>query len=166
MSRYQDLYDFIIGLDERRLRNVIYNFFVKIEELTYITHGSLEYGADLILYQTEKNDILGRVMVILFQIKKGELNSIVWRNSLHSQLYELYDREIKIPPFDSNLIPRRIVLITSGKMTENVITIIHRMNSKNHIPIEYFDGRRLVELLISRGYDLNQAKLDYEREPK
>jgi hypothetical protein len=165
LKESEKLYDFIKELDEEKFRNILYNYFVNFEELVYLTHGSLEYGADLILYQPGRKDILDRVVVFLFQIKKGDINNTIWRSSLHSQLYELYDREIKFPPYDSEHIPRRIILITSGEIKDNAVTDIRRMNIKHHIPIEYFDGPRIVEFLINRGYNLDQAKQDYERAP-
>jgi hypothetical protein len=52
-------------------------------------------------------DILGRGLIVFIQIKKGKIDVPTWRGSIHSQLYELYDREINTPPYDTNDIPRR-----------------------------------------------------------
>jgi hypothetical protein len=44
-------------------------------------------------------------------------------------------------------LPRRVVLITSGIISEPVQYRITRMNRKNHIPIETFDGSQFATLM-------------------
>jgi hypothetical protein len=70
---------------------------------------------------------------------------------LHSQIYELYDREINSQSDTSPDPSRRIVLITTGKIQERVKYMITRMNKKHHMPVEYLDGRQLATLLYDKG---------------
>jgi hypothetical protein len=159
-SDFRDLLGYVQRCSESELRNITTNFFIGKGFLTYLTHGSLERGADVVLYLSKDKDILGRGQIFFFQIKKGKINSKVWREGLHSQLYELYDREIDYPPYDSVHMPRRIVLITSGIIEYPIKEKINRMNAKHHIPIEYFDGPEFIQYLLDNDYTYAEAKRD------
>lgn len=150
-----DILKYIQRRSEDELRFIISNFFCKefnSISLSKLVHGSFERGADVILCFDRERDILGRGFLVLIQVKKGNVDLPIWRKSLHSQLYECYDREINTQPHTSTDIPRRVVLITSGIIVDKVQYCITRMNKKNHIPIETFDGPQFATLLNDKGY--------------
>lgn len=142
-------------LHENELRFIISNFFCKEFDsvsLSKLVHGSFERGADVILCFDKEIDVLGRGFIILIQVKKGNIDLPTWRKSLHSQLFECYDREVNTQPYTSMDVPRRVVLITSGIISEPVQYRITRINKKNHIPIETFDGSQFATLMNKKGY--------------
>lgn len=47
------------------------NFFRKEKDLTYLTHGAMEHGADVLMFLDPKEDFLKRGQLIFIQIKKG-----------------------------------------------------------------------------------------------
>lgn len=165
LEELKDFYDFIKTVSEKQLRNILYHFFTNNIKFTHLTHGQYEEGADLIFYKNNKDDELGKIQAYLFQIKKGDITTAEWRKSLHSQLYELYDRELVHPLYNSNSIPRRIILITSGIIKDPIPKKIARMNEKNHIPIEYFDGKILIDFLLKNGYTKAEASSIMNKDP-
>jgi hypothetical protein len=84
-------------------------------------------------------------------MRKRGIRKPLWRKSLHSQIYEPYDREINSQSDTSPDPSRRIVLITTGKIQERVKYMITRMNKRHHMPVEYLDGRQLATLLYDKG---------------
>jgi Restriction endonuclease len=159
-SDFAELLEYIQKCSESQLRNIITNFFVGKGIMTRLTHGPLERGADIILSLVKNKDVIGRGQIFFFQVKKGKINTKIWREGLHSQLYELYDREIDVAPYDSAHMPRRIVLVTSGVIEEPVRQKMHRMNIKHHIPIEFLDGSELTQFLLDNDYEILSAKRD------
>ena len=157
-AKFDELYEYLQEQSESKLRNILANYFCKYSPLTYLTHGVFEKGADLVLLLDRSKDILRRGQIFFFQVKKGRINSKIWREGLHSQLYELYDREISLQAYNYHQIPRRVVLVTSGIIEQEIKEKIYRINVKHHLPIESIDGPELATLLLSNGYGRENAK--------
>jgi hypothetical protein len=62
---------------------------------------------------------------------------------LYGQLTQLYCKPPDLLAV-SNDIPRRIVLVTSGEITQQVKVEVGHWNAKLPIPIEVFDGKHLA----------------------
>ncbi|MPZ08142.1 MAG: hypothetical protein GEU26_17290 [Nitrososphaeraceae archaeon] len=60
-------------MKEDKFRRLIFGFFVTKGNLTYVTHGKLENGADLILMLQQSDDILRRGQYFYFQAKTGKI---------------------------------------------------------------------------------------------
>ena len=150
-KRHDELLTRIASLDEPELRNLIMSIFGKIGYVTYYTHGASEHGADVTLEIQSTEDPLRRGQYILFQVKAGNIGKETWQSILYGQLTELYCKPIDLIAINES-IPRRIVLVTSGDITQPVMVEIGHWNAKLPIPIEVLDGRRLTEFLLEMEY--------------
>jgi Restriction endonuclease len=143
----------IIKLSEDQFRRVIIDFFQKCGFNVKDHHGSRELGADIIVLLKEKDDILLRGQILFIQVKVGVINSNKWRTEISNQLHALRDRHPHIPNVNSSL-SRRIVLITTGKLTKDVNDYIDGYNLKNDVPIEVFSEQDCAELFYNKGYKM------------
>jgi hypothetical protein len=60
---------------------------------------------------------------------------------------------------DKNL-SRRIVLVTSRKIYQEVTNSILNLNDKEKIPIEAFDGQHFTKLLVGKNYKVGDFEGD------
>jgi hypothetical protein len=56
-------------------KNVIINFLRRERHLTYITHGVLEHGADVLMFLDPDEDFLGRGQLTFIQVKRGDVTT-------------------------------------------------------------------------------------------
>lgn len=166
MASKLSICEYIETLNEDRLRRLIYGFFLQ-ENLTYITHGVLESGADIILILKQNKDVLQRGQVFYFQVKAGKINTAVWRNSLHSQLLELYNRPLNLAsPINDDNVSRRIILVTNSSINQDVISKIQNHNRKHYLPIECLIGMEFSAMLGEKGLSIDSiAELSNIRYP-
>ncbi len=155
------------SLDEISYQHVIVNYFREIKHLVYHTHGPGEHGADVIMYLPPSEDFLGRGEIVFIQIKQGDIALPEWHRKLNGQLTELYCRNHRFPNISREL-SRRIVLITSGSIKPEVVTAINDWNERLPIPIEFFDGRQMANMIFAAPYrteNIEELRRDpYERE--
>lgn len=80
----------------------------------HFTHGRGEIGKDFIAKRVEG----GAEYQYAIQSKKGDINQLDFRNNIMGQLLEASLLGLSHPQFDRNL-PRRVVLVTSGRLAGN-----------------------------------------------
>jgi hypothetical protein len=80
----------------------------------HFTHGGGEIGKDFIAKKFED----GTEYQYAIQSKKGHINQPEFRNNIMGQLLEASLLGLSHPQFDRNL-PRRIILVTSGRLSGN-----------------------------------------------
>ena len=151
---FENLYHKLLSLDEKSYRFIVVNFFRSHRHLTYITHGPLEHGADLLMLIEHNDDFIGRGQLVFIQVKRGHLKLGDWHSKLNGQLTELYCRSSGRPNI-SNDLPRRIILMTSGLPEQGVLDAIINWNTKLPVPVELIDGRQFAYMLHSEGIDLS-----------
>jgi hypothetical protein len=108
------------------------NFFLGHGFLAEDTHGSTEHGVDMIVNINESEDILGIGQLLFIQLKSIDIKLAEWRKTVLGQMIELQSR----PPIllnSSKIVSRRIVLMTSGKIHQQVVEEITHYNKKNQI---------------------------------
>jgi hypothetical protein len=150
---------YVERLDEDRFRRLIYGFFVEQDILVYVTHGRLESGADIVLVMKDSNDILQRGQVFYFQVKAGNINTKIWRQSLHSELMELFDRPLNLSnPISDDCVSKRIILITNSSINQDVISKIQNFNRKHYLPIELINGMEFSKLLEKRKLTIQRIE--------
>jgi len=107
---------------------------------------------DIVLLYKSDDDVLLRGQLFLIQVKIGKIDTGVWRRSVHSQLMELLYNPLNISPFDSKELSRRVVLITSGVINDNVKERITDINNRHLFPIEYLEGYDFAGILYNYNY--------------
>jgi hypothetical protein len=80
----------------------------------HFTHGGGEIGKDFIAKRVED----GTEYQYAIQSKKGDINQSEFRNNIMGQLLEASLLGLSHPQFDRDL-PRRIILVTSGRLSGN-----------------------------------------------
>jgi len=80
----------------------------------HFTHGGVEFGKDFIAKRIED----GIEYQYAIQSKKGDINQSLWRNEVRGQLEEAILSDLSHPQFATNL-PRKAVLVTTGRLTGN-----------------------------------------------
>ena len=80
----------------------------------HFTHGRTEIGKDFIAKKQQN----GIEYQYALQSKKGDINQAEFRNNVMGQLREASVLGLSHPQFDRNL-PRRVVLVTSGRLIGN-----------------------------------------------
>jgi hypothetical protein len=140
----------LVTYTEPQLRYLLTNFFNKIGFANYF-HGNIEHGADIELILPERDDPIGIGQVCFFQVKSGNIDNNIWRATLCGQMVELMIRPVTTPNI-SEYLARRIVLVTSGKITPSVVTSINNWNKRIQVPIEVLDGHKLANLLARSNY--------------
>jgi hypothetical protein len=80
----------------------------------HFTHGGVEFGKDFIAKRVEGETTYQYAI----QSKKGDINQSLWRNEIRGQLEEAILSDLSDPQFDTNL-PRKAVLVTTGRLTGN-----------------------------------------------
>jgi hypothetical protein len=153
------LYRRLLDLTEEQLRRLMVNFFLEQGFLAEDTHSSSEHGADIIVTVNEGEDILGIGQLLFIQLKSTDVKLSFWKKNLFAQLLELRVR----PPIllnSSKIASRRVVLMTSGKIHQQVVEEINHTNEKDQIPFEVLDGKRIAKLLFDRKYPPKQIDND------
>lgn len=144
---------FVGTLSEDSLRLLVKNLFRREFKIAAeITHGPGEHGADVIAGVGPDDDPMEKHQVFLIQVKTGDVGLSEWRSGLCGQLAELYHRTHTIPGLGDTL-PRRILLIVSGRLKPEVLHSINEWNAKLPIPVELMDGIGFAEFLHARVYD-------------
>jgi hypothetical protein len=152
---------YIEQLDEDRFRRLIYGFFVSQGILTHITHGRLESGADIVLVMKQSQETLQRGQIFYFQVKSGKINTKIWREGLHSELMELFDRPLRLAmPISDDNVSKRIILITNSSINQDVISKIQNFNRKHYLPIETITGMEFSQLLLHHDSTLTIEKIE------
>lgn len=80
----------------------------------HFTHGGVEFGKDFIAKKIEN----GIEYQYAIQSKKGDINQSLWRNEIRGQLEEAILSDLSHPQFNTKL-PRKAVLVTTGRLTGN-----------------------------------------------
>jgi hypothetical protein len=163
-EEYKLIYQKIIKLQESELRNLVINVFDRDANLVQLTHGAVEYGADIILEIPKYTDLIGRSQIFLFQVKAQDIDMADWRKSINGQLTQMYCRPYMQLGVDE-MAPRRLILITSRSIKESVKQAIHHWNSKLPIPIEAFDGTKFSHLLDQK-YSIKASEIDELIQPR
>lgn len=118
----------------------------------HFTHGQAEFGKDFIARRHEPD---GDVQYA-FQTKCGDVNQPQWRNEIQGQMLEAAVSGLSHPAFDTS-IPRRSVLVLSGRLTGNAPVAFqdfnHQLRQLRCAPAECWDRERLIELFIEHGPD-------------
>lgn len=149
---------------EKKFRNLIINFFRKRGYLTYAKHSTTEHGLDILMVLSKENDPLGRGQFFLFQAKIKNITTSKWQNGLHAQIHDLLYRPIKYQAYNSNLVPKRIILITNGCIDEYVETSLDNMNQRILLPIETYDGLTFANILLANDYTVQDIEKDCDDE--
>jgi hypothetical protein len=115
------------------------------------THSSIEKGKDFIAKDKNKNEQW------VFQIKKGNLSVSDLNNGITGQLLSAAITNHAHPAFDSNL-PRKVVLVTTGKVNQHAADNIASLSSGKLAqleiaPIQVWDSQKLVELFTQFGLE-------------
>lgn len=152
------LRDYIQTLDETDFRSVV-NKMLEIRcGYSQIRHSPSEHGMDISALYEKQNDFVSQDITVLVQVKVGILSPADLRHNIFGQMSELFVREITEAPFHP-WNPRRLLLITSGRLGEEARNLINNWNDKMPLPIEVFDGQRVAEFL----YDDLKTKENVER---
>lgn len=80
----------------------------------HFTHGAVEFGKDFIAKRNEE----GFEYQYAIQSKKGDINQSLWRNEIKGQLEEAILSDLSHPQFNT-VLPRKIVLVTTGRLIGN-----------------------------------------------
>jgi hypothetical protein len=80
----------------------------------HFTHGGVEFGKDFIAKKVEN----GTEFQYAIQSKKGNINQGLWRNEIRGQIEEAIFSDLSHPQFNTHL-PRKAVLVTTGRLTGN-----------------------------------------------
>jgi len=106
-------------------------------------HGVSEHGKDIIAIDNKN-------IPCAFQLKTGDINSFVWRQ-IHGEITELVELPIEHPSIDSSK-KHRAILVTNGKITDDVrtkITSLNRGYRRRGLPkLELITGKELLQDFI------------------
>lgn len=80
----------------------------------HFTHGAIEFGKDFIAKKVEG----GIKYQYAIQSKKGNISQGLWRNEIRGQVEEAIVSDLSHPQF-STILPRKVVLVTTGRLTGN-----------------------------------------------
>lgn len=164
-STFHDIHQTLLKIKiEKKFMNLIINFFRKTGYLIYGKHSSTEHGLDVLMILPRDRDPLRRGQFFLFQVKQGTITNAIWKNTLFAQINDLIYNPIKYQPYDSNLVPKIIILITNGGVDEYVLQSIENMNQKLHLTIEVYDGQAFADILYSMKYTIENINHDSEDE--
>lgn len=139
----------ISRLGESDFRKLIVNF-LKYEGYTVThTHGNNEEGVDIIAQLDQGLDPFGIGTVVFLQVKVGDIKMKSWRNDLHSQIIDTVFRPINLPNCSEH-ISKRIILVTSGLVNQNVINSLNNFNSRMPLSIEIIDGHHFARIFCKK----------------
>jgi len=146
---------YLSSLSERTFQTILENFFRDVCGDSLLRQSAEEHGIDISALIEKDKDLFRKEVTLLIQVKKGNIGAANLRKNIFGQLVEVFTRKLD----HSSHNPRRIFLITSGKMTENSWTFINNWNEQIPIPIEVFDIDEIASLLYDHyNSDLNQIK--------
>ena len=118
----------------------------------FIVHGKNELGRDLIA----KKSINDKIVQFSFQLKAGNISLNGFRKDARPQLFEASTSTFPHPNYDNKL-EQRVVFVTTGKVTENVILSLNELNNqlsnKSFSNIHIWDKSKLINYLISSGIE-------------
>src|SRR5438132_11070479 len=100
----------------------------------HFTHGSVEFGKDFIAKRIENRTEYQYAI----QSKKGDINQELWRNKTRGQLEEAIVTDLSHPQFSSDL-PRKAILVTTGRLTGNARLAAQEFKAKLE------SGQKIVE---------------------
>ena len=150
--------DYIQTLNEEDFRSVV-NKMLEIRcGYSEINHSPSEHGLDISALYGKQNDFVSQNVTVLVQVKVGNLSLADLRSNIFGQMSELFVRMIVQNPFHP-WNPRRLLLITTGKLKQEAQNLINNWNDKMPLPIEVFDGQKVAEFL----YDDLKTKDNVEK---
>lgn len=107
------------------------------------SHGVSEHGKDIIAFDNKN-------FSCAFQLKTGDMNSSVWRQ-IYPEITELVEYPIEFPSIITTK-KHRAILVTNGKITDEVKTKINALNrgySRRKLPrLELITGKELLQKFI------------------
>lgn len=151
MSRKQELKNYLMQVEEAELRQLLCDFFDTFVGHAYLLHGTAEHGIDIAVKIPEHRDHVGKVQYIVIQVKCGNLGSAKWRNDVLGQLLEASYYPIRHPEFTGEN-SRRVLLILTGNLEQEVRQSIVEYNARHYQKIEVFELNDLVDLFYEQGY--------------
>lgn len=114
----------------------------------HVTHGSFEFGKDLIAKYRDENGIIFQFAI---QTKVGDIAGSQWGSYL-GQIHELCDEYLAHANFDTSL-PREFRLVTTGVLKGKAITasraLKQRIEKLYNGNFEILEGHNIVELMGS-----------------
>lgn len=116
----------------------------------HYTHGAVEFGKDFIAKRVE-NNVEYQYGI---QSKKGDIGQALWRNEIRGQLEEAIISDLSHPQFNTAL-PRKVVLVTSGRLSGNARLASQEFKSRLEM-----DGR-VQELLFWEKEQIIQFSEEY-----
>jgi hypothetical protein len=117
----------------------------------HFTHGSREIGKDFIA----KKLINGIEHQYAIQSKKGDINQSKFTSEVYPQLLLASISGLSHPQFDKN-IPRRVVLVTTGRLVGNTPLILQELNNDLEMNyakerVEFWGKEQLIPLFEEYG---------------
>jgi hypothetical protein len=155
---YVEIEHEILKLKEVEFRKLITNFINYQGGNAKNVHGSNEEGVDIIVQIDEETDPFGIGSVIFLQVKVGNISMKSWRKGLHSQIIDTIFRSVKLTNTKEH-ISKRIILITSGGINQNVINSINNFNSRMPLSLEIIDGPQFSRLFAKKFKKTDILKL-------
>jgi hypothetical protein len=145
-------------LSERDFRTLIVNYFSNQDGVNAEDrHGRDERGLDIEVKIEAEEDIIRRPTVIFIQVKAGDVGLHEWRENLCAQLSSLIYRR-PINNVHDSLMSKRLLFITSGKISTQLHEEIRDWNKSMPILYESFEGREFARLLNQYPYKPSEVQ--------
>ncbi len=137
--------EYVQSLGENELRTEVVIPLLRAMQFTvYETHGALEFGKDLILYN---RDNTGETVYTAVQIKTKDIHGTISRQGNIRSIIQQCESAFQIPFVDAFGPAQRhvekVYVVTSGRITKAAETIIAN-SLKNYGPVKFMDVERLV----------------------
>ena len=121
-------------------------------------HSPLEQGKDIIAIDSN-GELCG------FQLKGGNISLSRWRREVKPEVDELIEAIVEHPAVEP--IHARPILVTNGRIQEEVINLVSTLNRGNnrrgYKPLELIDGRALAGRFVKcHGHFLPHEPADFE----
>lgn len=170
MGRKQKLRDYLEKLSEQELQHLLRDFFNEKVGDAYLMHGTAEHGIDIAVKVPPGNDCIGTGQYLVVQVKRGNLNSVKWRNDVLGQLLEASYYPTIHPRLDDEGKPRRVLLILTGNLAPEVRQSVTHYNQVHCPKLEVFELDDLTGLLCEKDYcdfldigkEIPSSKIDEE----
>lgn len=138
--------EYIQNLTENELRNqIVIPLFQAMKSIVYETHGALEFGKDLIVYN---RDSTGETVYSAIQIKAKDIHGKTETSGNIRTIIHQCESAFEIPFIDTNdgsqKFVEKVFVVTSGKITPSAANIISYALRK-HGAVRFWDIERLVD---------------------
>jgi hypothetical protein len=148
---FQRFREYLTILKERQVWDLLVEFFIYRGIHADIVHGVGEHGMDVVARVNAQKDFLQKGYYIVTQAKTGKLDIDGCRDVLRQIIEASYYR-ITHPNYADCLLPRRIVLVVVGEVTEQARNSIIEYNLKHDVKIEVFALNDLIKLFADTGF--------------